>query len=146
MFSLLHFIKGVTYLMQFSGTTCSHMQNVINVIECARCLQDVIAGTHFSSRQRHKMETKSTFWSQPAQFDHWTFHFHFLSLIYTHIIVWCTGGSIVPPLSSFWYIFLSIHILHQDPIVLVRYTVCPGYLRRSSLLWIFMLLLHQAPV
>lgn len=48
--------------MQFSGTTCSHVHNVIN-IECTVCIQYVIAWTHFNS-------SITTRWRQSQHFVH----------------------------------------------------------------------------
>ena len=40
---------------------------------------------------------------------------------------------------------MLLQILHRNSILCVRRTVCPEYLSYSSLLWLLMLLLHQAP-
>ena len=66
---LSHLIHVVTDLMQFSETTCSHVHDVINIIEYTACIQEVTAWTQSSSCKRHKMETKKAFCSQPAHFE-----------------------------------------------------------------------------
>lgn len=124
MVSLLHLIHVVTDLMQFSGTTCSHVHDVINIIEWQYVYRKWLHG-HIL------LPVNATRWRQRRHFVHSLLILnceHFLfprSVTYWHEY-YCQLHRLINSTTSYQFL-MNVSILHKDPALCVRHTVCQGH-------------------